>query len=75
MTKYETIGECNSRYGYGRWTLTPESSKAAKKLGMRTHEFLQTHVDMALHDEIWLFHRKIATGHYELVVAEKHRRK
>ena len=38
---------------------------------MKTHAYLQMHVDMALHDEIWLFHKKIGPGHYELVVAPK----
>jgi len=71
VTQYKTIGECNSRYGYGRWALTPEAAKAAADLGMRTHAYLQMHVDMALHDEIWLFHKKIGPGHYELVVAPK----
>jgi len=71
MTKYEIIGECDSRYGHGRWTLTPESAKAATKLKMQTQAYLQMHVKMALKDNIWLFHRKVAQGHYELIAAPK----
>ena len=29
------------------------------------------HVKMALKDNIWLFHRKVAQGHYELIAAPK----
>lgn len=71
MTRYQTIASCNARYAHGRWSLAPEAAKAAKNLGMRGDDYLRMHTNMAFADEIWMFHKKIAKGEYELVVAPK----
>ena len=74
MTDYITIAHQQpSRNLFDRWILVPKSQESAKKLRMTKYRFLQLHVDMAANDEIWLFHRRVTSHAYDLVIAPKRR--
>tara|TARA_R110000868_G_C10630692_1_gene743157 strand:- start:195 stop:431 length:237 start_codon:yes stop_codon:yes gene_type:complete len=74
MTDYITIAHQQpSRNLFDRWILTPKAQESAEKLRMTKRRFLQMHVDMADADEIWLFHRRVTSHAYDLVIAPKRR--
>ena len=72
---WQTIAYMHTRKaGIGRFELTDDAKQVSRTMKQGKETFLNRHYDMAIRDEIWLFHRRLDKKTFEIVVAPRMKR-